>query len=152
MKRSLCLAAAVLALSAPASAALAGDVVVTLTGVQARGGHIVASFDTRDNFLSGRDHQARVENTAAGDVVLTFTDVAPGEYALAVMHDANSDGQFTMSPMGMPEEGWAFSNGDQPIMGPPSFDAHKITVPAEGLRLTERMQYIDMSGMPGGSR
>lgn len=150
MQRSLCLAAAVLALSAPA--ALAGDVVVTLTGVEARGGQIVASFDTRENFMTGRDHHLRVDNTAAGDVVLTFTDVAPGEYALAVMHDANSDGQFNMSPMGFPEEGWAFSNGDQPMMGEPSFEAHKVVVPAEGARLTERMQYLDVSAMPSGAR
>ena len=144
------LAAAILAASATAAAA--GDVTVTLTGVQDRGGVIVASFDTRENFMTGRDHRARVENDAAGNVVLTFRDVAPGDYALAVMHDANRDGQFTMSPMGMPEEGWAFSNGDQPMMGPPSFEAHKITVPAEGLSLTERMQYMDASAMPGGGR
>lgn len=149
MIRSLVLAGA-LALSA--TAASAGDVTVTLTGVQDRGGQIVASFDARENFMSGRDHNARVQNTGAGDVTLTFTDVAPGEYALVVMHDANSDGQFTMSPMGMPEEGWAFSNGDQPMMGPPTFDAHKITVPAEGLTVTERMQYIDAGAMPGGVR
>lgn len=149
MSRTL-FAAAVLALSATAAAA--GDVTVTLTDVQDRGGVIVASFDTRENFMTGRDHSARVENDAAGNVVLTFRDVAPGDYALAVMHDANRDNQFTMSPMGMPEEGWAFSNGDQPMMGPPSFDAHKITVPAEGLSLTERMQYLDPAAMPGGGR
>ena len=102
--------------------------------------------------MTGRDHSARVENDGAGNILITFRDVAPGDYALAVMHDANSDGQFTMSPMGMPEEGWAFSNGDAPMMGPPSFDAHKITVPAEGLSLTERMQYMDPAAMPGGAR
>ena len=149
MSRTLFVAAA---LALTATAAMAGDVTVTLTDVQDRGGVIVASFDTRENFMTGRDHSARVENDGAGNVVITFRDVAPGDYALAVMHDANRDGQFTMSPMGMPEEGWAFSNGDQPMMGPPSFDAHKITVPDEGLSLTERMQYLDPAAMPGGGR
>ena len=144
--------AATAALALSATAAAAGDVTVTLTDVQDRGGVIVASFDTRENFMTGRDHRARIGNDGAGNVVITFRDVAPGDYALAVMHDANSDGQFTMSPMGMPEEGWAFSNGDQPMMGPPSFEVHRITVPAEGLSLTEPMQYLDASAMPGGGR
>ena len=73
MSRTL-FAAAVLALSATAAAA--GDVTVTLTDVQDRGGVIVASFDTRENFMTGRDHRARVENDAAGNVVLTFQDEA----------------------------------------------------------------------------
>ncbi|HEY1225507.1 MAG TPA: DUF2141 domain-containing protein [Brevundimonas sp.] len=136
------LALACLALSAVAAPALAEDVTVTLTGVEARGGQLMAVLNTQATFMRGADYTATASGDAAGTVTLTFHDVAPGDYALMVMHDANGNGSFDMSPSGMPAEGFAFSNKGQPLMGPPTFQGLKFTVTADGATITEPMTYM----------
>lgn len=136
------LAALVIALSAFAAPASAQNVTITLTGVEARGGQVLAVLNTEASFMRGADYTARVSGDAAGTVTLTFHNVAPGDYALMVMHDANDNGQFDMSPMGMPAEGFAFSNKGQPLMGMPTFQGLKFTVTAAGATLTEPMTYM----------
>ncbi len=136
--KTLLMALAAALLSTPA---LAGDVTVTLTGVEARGGEILLTLNGRDTFLRGAgEHTETREGSTSGDLTLTFEDVAPGEYALMVMHDANGNNRFDMSPMGMPDEGYAFSNGSE-MMGMPTFDAHKFTVTEAGATITAAMAY-----------
>ena len=136
--KTLSLAAvAALSLAAPA---MAEDVTVTLTGVQARGGVLLASLQTRGEFMqSSAAHADRVERPAAGTVRLTFRGVAPGDYALMVMHDEDSDGQMKMNGY-MPGEGWAMINGDA-LRGPPTFDLVKFTVSASGADISVPMSY-----------
>lgn len=134
MKIMLAATAAVLALTA--SPTLAETVTVTLTGVHARPGPILATLATRDQFMREGSYVARAA-AAEGQVVLTFENVAPGEYALMVMHDENSNGQFDMAA----SEGWAFSNSTAPMTGMPTFDQHRFTVGEAPVRLTETLRY-----------
>ena len=71
------------------------EVRVTLTGVEARGGQILASLQTEDQFMQPRGTYGvqRAAPAANGDVTLVFSNVAPGAYSLSVLHDANSDYQ-----------------------------------------------------------
>lgn len=134
--------AAVALILAPVPAA-AQDVVLTLTDVEARGGRIVASINTEAQFFRAAPLQAaQAPGDKAGEVVLTFTDVPPGDYAVMVMHDINDNGQFDMGAMG-PLDGWAFSNGTGPMTGMPTFAQHRFTVTEAGAVLTERMFYGD---------
>ena len=132
--KSLLTSLAVLALTA--GAASAGTVTVTLTGVEAKPGRILASLSTRGQFMSDRPaHQATAE-AVAGGVTLTFANVAPGDYALSVMHDLNGNGRFDFGT-----DGWAFSNSARPMTGPPAFDEHKFTVTDAPVSLTETLRY-----------
>ena len=136
------LSLACLALCALAAPAAAGDVTVTLKGVEPRGGEVSAVLNTAATFMRGTDYVASVPGDTPGDVVLTFRDVAPGEYALMVMHDANGNGRFDMGPSGMPDEGFAFSNKGQPLMGMPTFEGLKFTVGTDDVTLVEPMTYM----------
>lgn len=132
---ALTLGAALLA----STAAHAGDLVVELAGVQGKPGKLMAVLDTKDTFFrpGGRTQQA---DAAAGAVSLTFKDLPAGEYSFMVFHDENGDGRLAMSAQGFPAEGWGMSNGDR-LMGPPSFELLKFTVPAEGARVSVPMIY-----------
>lgn len=134
--------AAVAALSCLAAApAFADDVTVTLTGVQARGGQLLAALQTRDQFLQPAGAYGDIiRNPSAGTVTVTFRDVAPGDYSLSVLHDIDSNGQMKMEG-DMPAEGWAMVNGAG-LRATPVWDQVKFTVPASGgSRLTVPMQY-----------
>jgi uncharacterized protein (DUF2141 family) len=127
---------ALTALALTSGAAAAETVTITLNGVQARPGQIMASLNTRDQFLrDGSPHEVVVE-AVAGGVTLTFENVAPGDYALMVMHDLDGNGQFDFGT-----DGWAFSNSARPMTGPPAFDDHKFTVADAPVSLTETLRY-----------
>ncbi len=136
--KTLSLAAvATFSLAAPA---MAEDVTVTLTGVEARGGVLLSSLQTRGQFMqAGSAHADRVERPAAGTLRLTFHDVAPGDYALMVLHDEDGDNRMKMNGY-MPGEGWAMINGDA-LRGPPTFDLVKFTVAASGADISVPMSY-----------
>ena len=51
-----------------------------------------------------------------------FIGVPAGDYAVTVFHDENGNGKFDMNWMGMPLEGYGFSNNIKPRFKAPSFD------------------------------
>jgi uncharacterized protein (DUF2141 family) len=57
-----------------------------------------------------------------------------------VYHDANDNGKLDQNMMGIPVESTGFSNDALGNMGPPTFEATRIDLPAEGkaIRVTLR--------------
>lgn len=139
MFKTLSLAA--VAAACLAGPAFAGDVTLTLTGVEARGGVLLASLQTQGQFMqAAAAHGDRVIDPAAGTVRVTFRNVAPGDYAVTVLHDVDADGRMKMNGY-MPGEGWAMINGET-LRATPTFDQVKFTVPASGdVQLTVPMSY-----------
>jgi uncharacterized protein (DUF2141 family) len=130
-------AAAAFSLAAPA---MAEDVTVTLTGVQARGGVILAALQTEAQFMQqAGTYGERITDPASGVVRVTFRNVAAGDSALMVLHDEDGDGQMKMNGY-MPAEGWAMVNGDT-LRATPTFDQVKFTVAASGADLSVPMSY-----------
>ena len=115
---------------------------VTLTGVQARGGQLLISLQTREQFMQPTGLGEIVQNPTAGTTTVTFRDVPAGDYAVSVLHDQNGDGQMQVSEIGIPTEGWAMSHGAE-LRGPPTFAQVKVAFPAAGAALTEPMFYWD---------
>ena len=130
-------AAAAFSLAAPA---MAEDVTVTLTGVQARGGVILAALQTEAQFMQpAGTYGERITDPASGAVRVTFRNVAAGDYARMVLHDEDRDGQMKMNGY-MPAEGWAMINGDS-LRATPTFDQVKFTVATSGADLSVPMSY-----------
>ena len=77
----------------------------------------------------------------AGDLV--FAGLAPGEYAIAAFHDEDRDGDLNTNLLGMPTEGYGFSNEARGTFGPPGFDAAAFTIKAGENRpaVTVRLGY-----------
>ncbi len=72
-----------------------------------------------DSSKAGRTAKSKIEN---GQAVCMFTDIAPGEYAVSVFHDENSNGKLDRNFMGMPKEGVGASNDAAGHFGPPKYD------------------------------
>ncbi len=78
-----------------------------------------------------RDTQARCN----------FLDIPPGTYALAVIHDENMDGKLETNWLGIPREGYGFSNDAKAMMGAPSFEAASFPYDGQNLDMTIRLNY-----------
>ena len=64
-----------------------------------------------------------------GTVKVTFNDIPPGEYAISVYHDVNENGQLDSNFMGIPKEGFGFSNDVMGAFGPPTFEKARFKYP-----------------------
>lgn len=70
-----------------------------------------------------------------------FRNVAPGRYAIALLHDENGNGKIDKALM-IPTEGFGFSR-DAPVrMGPPPFSAAAFDVAGSDVSQPIRMRYI----------
>lgn len=86
---------------------------------------------TNITMIKIRDTQARCN----------FLDIPPGTYALAVIHDENMDGKLGTNLLGVPTEGYGFSNGAKASMGAPSFEDASFWYDGKNLDLTIRLTY-----------
>jgi uncharacterized protein (DUF2141 family) len=79
---------------------------------------------------------------ANGRLELQFADIAPGDYALAILHDENGNGKVDTNFIGIPKEGVGFSNNATGKMGPPSFDAVRFHVGSGGNAQMVKIKYL----------
>jgi uncharacterized protein (DUF2141 family) len=70
-----------------------------------------------------------------------FTDIPPGRYALAVVHDENMNGKLDTNRLGIPTEGYGFSNDVKGVFGAPAFSAASFAYDGRTLELTISLQY-----------
>ncbi len=65
-----------------------------------------------------------------GDATCSFKDVKPGTYAVAVMHDENSNKKLDKNMFGKPTEGYGVSNNKTYALRAPKWEESKFTVEA----------------------
>lgn len=65
----------------------------------------------------------------------------PGVYAIAVYHDEDASRKLNRSALGLPAEGYGFSNNPATVAGLPAFRSVRLNVPKAGLTTHVRMKY-----------
>lgn len=78
---------------------------------------------------------------ASNGATLSFADVAPGEYAIAVLHDENRDGKVNTS-LGIPREGVGFSRSPRLRFSAPKFADVRFAVGTAPVLQDIRLQYF----------
>jgi uncharacterized protein (DUF2141 family) len=64
-----------------------------------------------------------------------------GTWALGVYHDADSNRTITRTSVGLPAEGFGFTNNPRVIFGIPSFRSVRMSVPRTNMQTTIRLRY-----------
>lgn len=119
---------------AEAQDATAGSYSLTLKieGVRSSHGQIRAELLSR---LAGdtqpKSITAKAQQATAGQTVVVFRGLTAGDYAVQLYHDENGNGRVEMNIVGMPTEGYAFSNIPIVQGGIPPFDKMKVVVDAD---------------------
>lgn len=81
-------------------------------------------FSSAEDFPNNGDLMAKTTIAPIIDRTATceFIGIAPGVYAVVLFHDENGDGKFNRNWIGLPEEGYGFSNDAPAHFHPPRFD------------------------------
>ena len=88
------------------------------------------------------DAYSAIVDAHSGAITLRFSDVAPGRYAVALLHDENANGKADRAMGMMPKEGFGFSRDAKVQMDPPEFDAAAVEIDRAPRTLPIRMRYI----------
>jgi uncharacterized protein (DUF2141 family) len=88
-----------------------------------------------------KDALAVKRTVPAATRILRLNELAPGRYAVALIHDENRNGKLDM-PFGIPREGFGFSRNPKVRFGAPRYSQVDIELPAGLARHTVRLQYI----------
>ena len=72
--------------------------------------------------LNEKDEQVQQQAVEIheGKVSTTFENVPSGKYAISYFHDENKNSELDTGTMGIPSEGYGFSNDARGFMGPPN--------------------------------
>ena len=109
----------------------------------ARGRVAVALFASAKDFPDQRRALAgRLTPISDGRATVRFDGLRPGVYAVAVLHDENQNDEMDFNFLGMPLEGYGFSNDASALFGPPSFAAAAFTLRPRPSSITVKTRYF----------
>ena len=120
-----------------ATSASAGDLQVNLEGIRVQTGTLKMSVvDGPDGWeQKARPVQAQAARVSGETAQFHFKDLPAGDYAVMVTQDENDNGKLDTNMLGVPLEGYGFSNNRQ-LMRKPTFEEARVHVPAEGSTIT----------------
>jgi len=70
-----------------------------------------------------------------------FEGIPPGTYALVVLHDENMNGKVDTNWIGIPKEGYGFSNDAKASFSAPSFQDASFLYDGQMLEMTINLHY-----------
>jgi uncharacterized protein (DUF2141 family) len=119
-------------------------VTVVAEGLRNGSGQLAITLyaDDSKRFLvkKGSLYVGRVDASAGSTRGCIFVP-KPGVYAIALYHDENGNTKFDRSGLGLPTEGFGFSNNPATIMSLPSFSSVRLNIPKAGLVTRIKMKY-----------
>lgn len=97
---------------------------ITITNLHNNSGHVLLSlFKDGKGFPDEADKAFRTAKLSINKKTtsVSFPGLPSGTYAIAILHDENDDQKMNTNMLGIPKEGYGFSNNASGLFGPPSF-------------------------------
>lgn len=130
--------------SSSALASYRGDLTIEINGLENQTGKVCLTvFNGSQGFPSDAQRAIKAECLEISELPfqITFDDLAYGSYAVAAYHDTNEDTQLNQGVLGIPTEGFAFSN-DAPVRtGPASFQDAMFVLSQQNFNIQMQMRY-----------
>jgi uncharacterized protein (DUF2141 family) len=121
-------------ITATASAQSTSLDVTVSTVTQAAGEVLLAVYNAEDTF--GKTSLLAMRKAAVeGDIEFSFSDLEPGEYAIMVFHDVNSNGELDTNLLGLPKEPWGASLQGKSIFGAPGWSDTRFELTDAGMAI-----------------
>ncbi len=138
--KKLCKVALIGALLVVTSAS-AATLQVKIDGVASDKGKLRVAVCDESTFLKKCTLGASVP-AHSGSVTVDVPSVPAGTWAVMAYHDENDNEKLDRNPMGIPSEGYGFSNGAIAKYGPPQFKQASVLIGATGSAVVQiNLQY-----------
>jgi len=122
-------------------------VTINITDIRAdeNGVIIISIYKTPENFPYEPYEVFKVEKSKVvnGTLLHTFKVATEGQYAISLLDDSNENNDMDTNFIGIPKEGYGFSNDAGPRgFSPPTFDDAAFSVETNGVNITAKMNYF----------
>ena len=116
---------------------------VQVSGVRSARGEVAITVypDDRRRFLARGGKLARVRGTASASVRTCFW-LPQTNYAVAIYHDVNGDRDFNRTLLGLPAEGFGFSNNPETKVGLPPLSQTRFKLSSGEGSISIQMRYL----------
>ncbi len=106
------------------------ELTINITNIKILKGEIIIGvFNTDVDFLKEgvaiKNYSIKVDNNTG---TLVIKDLPKGDYAISLYHDENSDGICNRNMLGIPKEGYGFSNNIKPKFSAPAYEDCKFSL------------------------
>jgi uncharacterized protein (DUF2141 family) len=102
----------------------------------------LALFRTAEGYPQRVERAARTRTVSPADARrVSFDDLEPGVWALAVLHDENANGRLDTNLFGIPAEGIGASREATRRMGEPRFDDASFVLDDDDLTIDVTLRY-----------
>lgn len=113
---------------------------VTIQNVQSKTGTVrIAVMKACKKFPECNPDETAIIDAKSSSFQKAFS-VEPGEYAVAVYHDKNANGELDKRIFGIPKEPYGFSNNFRPRISAPTFGDCKIVVGSGGKTISIKVE------------
>ncbi|SNS85223.1 Uncharacterized conserved protein, DUF2141 family [Sphingomonas laterariae] len=115
-----------------------------ISGLRSVEGNILVCLTQNPKYFpdcSGDPARRTLTIAAARATGAHIPDLAPGQYALSLVHDENGNGKLD-TRLGIPREGFGFSRNPPIRFGAPSFSAVQFLVSGAEMRQPIRVRYL----------
>jgi len=110
-----------------------GTTITVTVPVKSNSGDVYFALHNANTFMKQGIDELNAP-VADGKAIVTFKNVAPGDYAVLLFHDANGNKQMDFETNGMPKEMYGVSNNVMNF-GPPQWSDAKFEVGTEPVSL-----------------
>jgi uncharacterized protein (DUF2141 family) len=118
---------------------------IQVLGLRSNNGRVGCSlYNKADGFP--RDESKIIKHVWApaqnNQATCSFTGLPPGTYAVAVFHDENSNGKMDYNFIGIPKEGFGFTNDPSVTVSAPSFQSCSFSYTGAPLKEVLHIKYM----------
>ena len=110
--------------------AAAGSLSISIKGIRSDKGKIYVGVHAATSGISFPDERGVIKGKALpakpGAQSARFDNLPSGQYAVTAYHDENGNGKIDMNFLGIPKEGYGFSNDPKSLI--PNFEASAVIV------------------------
>ncbi len=116
---------------------------ITIKSLRSNEGQVlVAVYDSEKNYM--KEEKAFLKKVASiknKQAIFTLSDIPYGKYAVVCVHDENNNLKLDKNLMGIPKEGYGFSNDAKGSLGPPSFEKSNFVLQKSQHQISINMTY-----------
>jgi uncharacterized protein (DUF2141 family) len=121
------------------------NTLITISGIRSEKGQIILNvFKNSEDYEQEKVSKKLIfEKKAISNNLMIITyDLEPGTYGITLIDDENKNGELNKNLIGIPKEGFGFSNFFMEKMKKPAFDDFKITIKKPNNKITIKVKYM----------
>ncbi|MFQ6599784.1 DUF2141 domain-containing protein [Flavobacterium sp. C3NV] len=121
------------------------NITIKISGIRSEKGQIILNvFKNSKDYENEKVSKKLIfdKKAISNDLLIINCDLDPGTYGITLIDDENKNGELNKNLIGIPKEGFGFSNFYMEKMKKPVFDDFKITIKNPNNKITIKVKYM----------